>query len=201
MIQFNFSSTGADELYIPIDINGKREHFINVTGRNSYLMQANTPGTYSYTLYGRNKSGEYNVAYRTIVVSGYNLYSKIQQFMNDSRWKIGTLFNNDVKAKLANEGAGTGWGCNGYARDFTWYVYKKELRSGVKYNDTSQIKVGDTLYFYDAGKPHWSVVIARNGNSIEVIHGNWTNGKVCKTGSVINGNKILNKTFQYGYHY
>lgn len=69
-IQFNFSSTGADELYIPIDINGKREHFINVTGKTSYSMQATTPGTYSYTLYGRNKNGEYNIAYKSFSVSG-----------------------------------------------------------------------------------------------------------------------------------
>ena len=123
--------------------------------------------------------------------------SKVNSFINDDRWKVGTTFTNSVTCKIA--GKGLGYGCNAYARDFVKYVYGKGLYEGTKYTNISELKAGDTVY---VTPQHWMIILKRTGNQVDVIHGNWTNGKVCRSQFAINGNKIGDKkTFSYGYHY
>lgn len=57
-ITFSFTGNDATELYIPIDYNGVRSDFINVSGRNSYTCSFNQPGWYGFFLYAKNSSGE-----------------------------------------------------------------------------------------------------------------------------------------------
>ena len=57
-VTFSFSSNNATELYIPIDVNGQREHFIDVTGQTAYECSFNKAGVYGYFLYGKNKCGD-----------------------------------------------------------------------------------------------------------------------------------------------
>lgn len=127
--------------------------------------------------------------------------ARVQSFISDSRWKVGVTYDETVKGKLA-ETNGKGSGCNAYARDFAYYVYGMELKSGDKYTATSDIRAGDTIYVTPT---HWMVILERNGNSLDVIHGNWTNGKVCRSNFSISGGSIVmgksSRTFQYGYHY
>ena len=122
----------------------------------------------------------------------------VQSFLNDSRWKVGTLFNNNVTGKLSQT-KGLGWGCNAYARDFVYTLYKKALHEGQKYTSISEIRAGDVLY---VTPQHWMIVLERNGNNLDIIHGNWTAGKVCRSVYTLNGTSIGGvKTFSYGYHY
>lgn len=123
--------------------------------------------------------------------------SDVQSFINDPRWKVGTLFDNSVTGQLTAT-KNRGWGCNAYARDFVYSIYGKSLDDGTKYTSISEIRAGDAIYLTPQ---HWEVVLARSGNTLDVIHGNWTDGKVCRSTFTISGNNIGNKTFSYGYHY
>lgn len=57
-VTFTFSCSNATEMYIPIDVNGERRYFIDVSGRSSYTCSFDTPGVYGYFLYAKNAAGE-----------------------------------------------------------------------------------------------------------------------------------------------
>lgn len=57
-VNFSFNSTNAAELYIPIDVDGIRKYFIDITGNSNYSCTFDEPGIYSYYLYGTNAYGE-----------------------------------------------------------------------------------------------------------------------------------------------
>lgn len=133
-----------------------------------------------------------NSKYSSVLNNG-----RVQSFINDSRWCVGTTFTNNVTGKLPAT-RNMGWGCNAYARDFVYYVYGKALTNGSKYTNVNELRAGDAVFVTPT---HWMIILERNGNTINVIHGNWTNGKVCRNTFTISGNKIGNKTFSYGYHY
>lgn len=56
-ITFNYSVNNAEHIYIPIDVNGVREHYIEVYG-DSYSTSFSKPGTYCAALFARNAAGE-----------------------------------------------------------------------------------------------------------------------------------------------
>ena len=62
-IQFTFTSDYATELYIPIDVNGKRKFFMDVTGRTSYSCTFDEAGDYGFYLVARNPYGEATAKY------------------------------------------------------------------------------------------------------------------------------------------
>ena len=62
-IQFTFTSDYATELYIPIDVNGKRKFFMDVTGRTSYSCTFDEAGDYGFYLVARNAYGEASTVY------------------------------------------------------------------------------------------------------------------------------------------
>lgn len=62
-IQFTFTSDYATELYIPIDVNGKRKFFMDVTGRTSYSCTFDEAGDYGFYLVARNAYGEATAKY------------------------------------------------------------------------------------------------------------------------------------------
>ena len=62
-IQFTFTSDYATELYIPIDVNGKRKFFMDVTGRTSYSCTFDEAGIYGFYLVARNPYGEASTVY------------------------------------------------------------------------------------------------------------------------------------------
>ena len=57
-ITFSFTSQNATRLAIPIDYNGKRVDFIDVTGKDTYTCSFDKAGTYGYFLYAENACGE-----------------------------------------------------------------------------------------------------------------------------------------------
>ncbi|HAL63258.1 MAG TPA: hypothetical protein DCO93_02295, partial [Clostridiales bacterium] len=89
--------------------------------------------------------------------------------------------------------------------DFAKYVYDADSpKGGTKYTNINDIKVGDTIHVWRTagGYGHWMVCIAKSGNSITVIHGNWTGGKACKSTFTISGNMIgTGSRFMEGYHF
>lgn len=62
-IQFTFTSDYASELYIPIDVNGKRKFFMDVTGKTSYSCTFDEAGIYGFYLVARNAYGEASTVY------------------------------------------------------------------------------------------------------------------------------------------
>ena len=57
-VTFSFTSENATRLAIPLDYNGKRADFIDVTGKDTYTCTFNKAGTYGYFLYAENACGE-----------------------------------------------------------------------------------------------------------------------------------------------
>ncbi len=88
-VTFSFTSNNATELYIPIDVNGIRKHFIDVTGKSTYTCSFDEPGNYSYCLYGKNSYGECGTKYVT-----FNIY-------DSSSMNIGDI-NNDGKLTVSD---------------------------------------------------------------------------------------------------
>ena len=58
VVKFDFKAQYAKELYIPLDYNGKRKDFINVSDSTTYSCIFEDVGVYGYFLYGKNKFGE-----------------------------------------------------------------------------------------------------------------------------------------------
>lgn len=82
-VLFSYNSINAAELYIPIDVNGTREHFIDVSSKTSYSRSFTATGVYYYTLYGRNAVGECGAQYNPFYVFnkpnlGDEFYAKIK---------------------------------------------------------------------------------------------------------------------------
>ncbi|MGN0299451.1 MAG: hypothetical protein ACI4C1_09770 [Lachnospiraceae bacterium] len=173
-----------------------RVHVQNI-GWMNWVSNGQTAGTTGQSL--RIEAIEIKLVKKQTTSSSTVLNNnKVIEFINDSRWKVGTDFSNSVTGKLPNT-ENLGWGCNAYARDFVSYVYNKNIYDGTKYTNISEIRAGDVLY---VTPQHWMVVLARNGNQLDIIHGNWTEGKVCRGTFTISGDKIgSSKTFSYGYHY
>ena len=92
-ITFNFSCDNSGELFLPIDYNGKRIEFINVTGKNTYTYTPSQAGTYGFYIVGRNSNGDCSSEYYEVKVfsgkpanaelkiekSDYNLGEKIRK--------------------------------------------------------------------------------------------------------------------------
>lgn len=175
-----------------------RVHIGNV-GWQSWESNGATAGTT-----GENKRIE-AIQIRLVAKSsstsvGTSTSGSIASFMSDIRWREGTSWDANHDSYLDS---GMGKGCNAYCRDFTKFVYGKSLHSGSKFTNISDIHAGDCIYVCnsDGSKPHWMVVVGRSGNTLDLIHGNWTNGTVCRTSTTISGNKIFGRSFQFGYHY
>lgn len=134
--------------------------------------------------------------------------SKMNAFINDSRWKDGTSWRNATKTDPGENsklGPGKAWSCIAYAYDFVKYMYNLDgVATGQKYYGTSSIKAGDTIRINDV---HTFVVLGRNGNNLYTAEGSYSN-RVWISDSIykIGNNNIINRegtnyTMSYGYHY
>ena len=86
-INFKFSCDYETELYIPVDVNGKRKFFIDVTGKDSYSCSFDEIGTYGFYLVARNAYGEATAKYMD-----FKIISPIQGDLNQD----GTLSLTDL---------------------------------------------------------------------------------------------------------
>lgn len=178
------------------------------TEKGDTVYACGTSSSYTAILYTA-KSGKRSYKYGWVKTSDYKSiikgsssqktdYSKKKdEFLADSRWKVGTSWGSRQNPKLSTHSA---TGCCAYAWDFAEYVYGKGVTSGTKFSKASEIKTGDIIYVTPT---HWMIVLSRSGDNLEIVHGNWTGGKVCKGTYNLNGQKIGNsgKTFDYGYHF
>jgi len=161
----------------------------NLSGVNYDVIYTAKSGNRAYKLaYVGNKKEE-------PAPSG-NYSQKVNAFLTDSRWKVGTKWGNSQGPKLSNYSSS---GCCAYAADFVKYVFgASSPRNNRKFTNANEIKAGDILYVTPT---HWMVVLGRSGNKLDIVHGNWTDGKVCRGNFTLNGNSIGKKTFSYGYHF
>ena len=67
-IVFDFSATYANELYLPMDYEGKRQDFYDITGKSQFSMKAEKAGVYGFFLYSKNQYGESSSQYYQIKV-------------------------------------------------------------------------------------------------------------------------------------
>lgn len=136
---------------------------------------------------------------------------KMNNFINDGRWKNGIAWGNNQRPKLSTYSS---IGCCAYAADFVRYVYNNNnARSGTRFTNVGGIKAGDVLHINNSKwGQHWICVLSRNGNSLQVAEGN-----VLKNGAhvtmvsngtwVISGNNIYSNyakvtyTLTDGYHH
>ena len=128
---------------------------------------------------------------------------KVNAFLKDPRWQPGTTYNGSQKPKLSKYGCS---GCCAYAADFVQYVFGKDSpRSGTAFNTLGQIRAGDVVVL--SNPSHWIVVLARTGNSLETLEGNWMGKAVREKGAyTLNRNAIMRggkkfRAFSMGYHF
>lgn len=137
--------------------------------------------------------------------------SKVRSFINDDRFKHGATWSAGKTPTIS--GAGTGWGCNAYARDFVKYVFDTNLKGNgsTQFYNINEIKAGDVIYV--SPSDHWIVVLYRNGDNLTTAEGNWE-GKVVvgdiyykiQNGNIYHRNRSNQnysyfRPFQYGYHH
>lgn len=93
--------------------------------------------------------------------------SKVNSFINDSRWCDGIAWNDDQQPKMP--GLDQFWGCAAYACDFARYVWgASSYHDGIQFYDFNEIRDGDIIH--TGG--HYYVVLQRTGNTLWTAEGN-----------------------------
>ena len=141
---------------------------------------------------------------KPVPVKATDIYvKKVNAFIKDSRWQPGTLYSNSQKPKLSKYSC---VGCCAYAADFVQYVFgKSSPRGGIAFNNLAQVRAGDVIVL--SNPSHWIVVLARSGNSLETLEGNWMERVVRAKGVyTLNGKTLMRngknfRTFSVGYHF
>lgn len=184
--------------------------FINA-GNGSYIIQSKLGSNRVFDLNGNNAYAGATVqlwSYHTnqaarwklAAISGSptpnnNYDSKVNSFVNDSRFKAGTRWTN----------------CFTYASQFTNYVFgKSNPRDGAVFYSANEIRNGDVVHVNASGgkSQHWIVVLYRNGNRLTTIEGNWTNQCVrysesaytIQNGTLYSGGSPF-RAWDCGYHF
>lgn len=148
-----------------------------------------------------------NICVVDAAISTTTFNSKVQEFVNDSRWKNGISWGDNQAPKLSK------WssvGCCAYAADFVAYVYGSATAAWTasgftKFTNLNEIRVGDVIHITG----HWFVVIERNGDNFKTVEGNVDDKvRVSSDAWGIKNGKIHHlkassseHTFEYGYHY
>lgn len=130
---------------------------------------------------------------------------KYTDFTSDSRWKVGKTWGYSQTPLIGQKGFK---GCAALCSDWVKYRYGKNVTAGSTYTSVNNIKAGDVLKMYHKGttSQHWIIVVARNGNTLSVLEGNWDSKIVYTSGTYkISGGYLTrgSKSFQLvtGYHY
>ena len=147
-VNFKFISNNTDELYLPIDINGKRKYFIDVNGKTSYKTSFGTTGQYGYFLYGKNCVGESSSDYYTYYVFnkpnlGNEFYAKIR--VKEQSQYLLTNVSDDLILLLENNDKGLE------------QTFKFKLNSDGSYRITS-LSTGNAIDLEDYKDVDWGNV-------------------------------------------
>ena len=123
--------------------------------------------------------------------------SKVNSFINDSRWKNGISWEAGQDPKLSSWNS---TGCFAYTADFVKYMFGREKpQDGDVFTNASEIRAGDVVYADST--PHYIVVLSRSGNKLRTAEGNW-GGKVNISDSAyyISGSTVLCNNWS-GFYY
>ena len=108
-------------------------------------------------------------------INTHDYNSKVNSFINDSRFKNNALWPATKRPTVA--GAGDGSGCNAYVRDFIKLVHGTTLRGRgcQEFYSVNDIRTGDVIWIANASgsDSHWFVVLYRNGDQLTTAEGNW----------------------------
>lgn len=146
-----------------------------------------------------------------------NYDSKVQSFINDSRFRHGTSWTAGQPPILDDTRPSSG--CNAYARDFVKYVFGIKLKQAgsTQFTNINEIRAGDVIYV--SPSDHWIVVLYRNGDILTTAEGNWPAGGTgprqvvigdiyykIQNGNIYHRNRANQnysyfRPFQYGYHH
>ncbi len=133
-------------------------------------------------------------AVSTMTQSEYD--SKVNAFINDSRWKNGASWGYGKEPCISD------WVCEScfaYTADFVKYMFGREApQYGDEFSNASEIRAGDVIY---AHNPHYIVVLSRSGNNLRVAEGN--RGGVVKITDneyYISGSRVVNRVWS-GFNY
>lgn len=160
----------------------------------NYTLNTNT----DYEIRGFCKYGGKTYYSGIVTVPRWNQPSptptqKMNNFINDGRWKNGVAWGPTKKGYLTSWGQG----CAAYCADFVKYCFNKNApNTGSYFTSVSAIKAGDVLHVYNSRwGEHWIAVISRSGNSLKVAEGNVLKNKsyvtMVSTGTwVISGNNL-----------
>ena len=131
-VKFSFNGENIAELYIPIDVNGVRQDFINVTGKTSYTCQFYTPGKYGYYLVGRNSNGDKTAEYKE-----FEVYDSIPSNANITLEKSSYSIGDNVVFSVSGENAS----------EYQLGIYK----DGERYATTPRFI--ENTYYYQVNEP------------------------------------------------
>lgn len=141
----------------------------------------------------------------------YDYDIRVNSFIQNPKFKHGANWPPNKQPTIS--GAGSGSGCNAYARDFVKYVFNTTLKEegSIYFDNINEIKDGDVIYV--TSSEHWIVVLYRKGDLLTTAEGNWQgkvvvgdiyykiqNGKLYHRNR-INQNYTFFRPFQYGYHH
>ncbi len=101
-VVFDFSATYANELYLPMDYNGKRQDFFDITGKSQFTMKAEKAGVYGFFLYAKNQFGESSSEYYEIKVEEFKPKDLLIK-TNKLEYNVGETVVFDFSATYANE--------------------------------------------------------------------------------------------------
>ena len=182
-INIRFTGTVASQYSIQYRVH------VQDYGWMSWVSDGQTAGTV-----GQSKRVE-ALEIRLVAKASSTTSSRLNSFLEDSRFKAGTTWGSSQRPKLSSYDC---YGCCAYVADLVKYVYEESSpRSGSYFNDKSQIRAGDVLIL---SPQHWVYVISRSGNNLCIAHGN-CGGKVVVDNYTISDKTLLGKTFSYGYHF
>ncbi len=163
--------------------NGAPVSVYSISNTNWATIAFNGQCAYVYASYLTHSVGESAIA-------------KLNSFLSSPDFQAGTYWPSSQRPKLSTYSCS---GCCAFTADLVWYVYgKKSPRSGKKFTNPDEIRAGDVLLFSPS---HWAYVISRNGNSVELAHGNWNSHVVVATYTLQGYSLLPNKTISYGYHF
>ena len=129
--------------------------------------------------------------------------STLDNFINDSRFTNGASWAYNKTPMLASFSS---LGCCAYCADYVKYCYGiNNPRQGTSFTNVNEIRQGDVLTVGNQsdGTGHWFVCLKRNGNSLYVAEGNYSNRVRIGWNYTISGNKFAqdSRSFTAGYHF
>ena len=160
-------------------------------------------GTYTYRLAARDQVEKKTLLDFSFTINLDTYTAKVNAFLADPRFAHGSTYSSNQTPYFTGPIA---WGCCAYATDFAISVHNQpNLHAGsTRFYDINEVKDGDVLHL---NRPHWIVVLKREGQQLWVAEGNWANKvRVSYAYSIVDGTLYRDGRrapygFVYGLHF